>query len=434
MLTRIRLQNFKSWADSGWVELGGITGLFGANSSGKSSFLQAILLMKQTVDSPDREQVLDLGDERGLVELGAFEDLLHDQRSPLGLGFAWIFPEARFPRDGDVKREFEFETTIRRSETGNATLESFEYAIDSRRFIVESSPQRDLISFWLGGEVLLNREPVRSGTRKSYGFPTSVVELQAEFFNPRDYELLFEEQFNRIRYLGPLREHPRRGYTRTGVRPSDVGQRGEKVVDAILSNGDGSGSSEEQGERTLELVATWLKRLGLVESFEIEPVAPGHNLHQVWVRRSKGSRRVVLPDVGFGVSQILPVIALCFYAPSGSTVLLEQPEIHLHPSVQAGLADVLIDAMNRGVQIVVESHSEHLLRRLQRRVAEERVRPEDVRLYFVEHDGTRSSIRHLEMDTYGNIANWPEGFFGDDFDEIAAMAEAQWQRREDRRP
>lgn len=432
MLTRIRLQNFKSWADSGWVELGGITGLFGANSSGKSSFLQAILLMKQTVDSPDREQVLDLGDERGLVELGAFEDLLHDRSSPLGLGFAWNFPEVGLPSSHPSEQQFE--TTIRRSETGNATLERFEYAVDTRRFTVESSPPRDLISYRLGGAVLLDRVRVRSGTRKSYGFPTSVEELQAEAFNPRDHEFLFEEQFNRIRYLGPLREHPRRDYRRTGVRPSDVGQRGEKVVDAILSNGDGSGSPEEQGERTLELVAFWLKRLGLVESFEIEPVGPGNNLHQVWVRPSKGSRRVVLPDVGFGVSQILPVIALCFYAPPGSTVLLEQPEIHLHPSVQAGLADVLIDAMKRGVQIVVESHSEHLLRRLQRRVAEERVRPDEVRLYFVEHDGTRSSIRHLEMDTYGNISNWPEGFFGDDFDEIAAMAEAQWRRQEEAQP
>jgi predicted ATPase len=118
-------------------------------------------------------------------------------------------------------------------------------------------------------------------------------------------------------------------------------------------------------------------------------------------------------------------------------VLLEQPEIHLHPKVQSALADLFIEVVRskeggrqRHVQLIVESHSEHFLRRLQRRVAEEVIRPEEAALYFIEAgpDGA-SSIRNLELDEYGNIGNWPDGFFGDEVDDIAAMTEAAMTRR-----
>ena len=137
--------------------------------------------------------------------------------------------------------------------------------------------------------------------------------------------------------------------------------------------------------------------------------------------------------MGFGVSQILPVLTLCFYAPPGSIVILDQPDIHLHPSVQAGLADVFIDAWEkRGVQILFESHSEHLIRRLQRRIAEQKMRRDDVGLYFCtsEDDGS-SSLSHLAVDEFGNISNWPRDFFGDQFGEIAAMNEAALSRQGD---
>jgi len=154
-----------------------------------------------------------------------------------------------------------------------------------------------------------------------------------------------------------------------------MGQRGERVVEAILAARE-SGFRLSRGKgipkETLEKrVATWLKELGLIDSFLVEPISKeGGNIHRVKVRRSSNSPDVLITDVGFGVSQILPAIVLCYYAPQGSIIILEQPEIHLHPAVQAGLADVFIDAVRtRGVQIIFASHSEHLLRRLQRRVA-----------------------------------------------------------------
>jgi predicted ATPase len=179
-----------------------------------------------------------------------------------------------------------------------------------------------------------------------------------------------------------------------------------------------------------ERIASWLQELGLIDRFEVKPIAKGGKLFQVWVRRNPKAPDVLITDVGFGVSQILPVLALCYYAPEGSTLILEQPEIHLHPRVQAGLADVFIDAAKtRAVQIIVESHSEHLLRRLQRRIAEEQFLADEAALYFAETKDGESRLTTLELDLFGAIKNWPEGFFGDEFDEIAATSKAVLKRR-----
>jgi predicted ATPase len=156
-----------------------------------------------------------------------------------------------------------------------------------------------------------------------------------------------------------------------------MGRKGEKVIDAILSSRDRSENfklAKKKKKATLEeCIAHWLKELKLIEEFDVKPVAKGSNLYQVQVRRQDTSHPVLITDVGFGISQILPVLALCYYVPEGSTVVLEQPEIHLHPSVQSGLADVFIEVIKtRSIQIILESHSEHLLRRLQRRIAEGR--------------------------------------------------------------
>src|SRR5262249_46498369 len=144
-----------------------------------------------------------------------------------------------------------------------------------------------------------------------------------------------------------------------------------------------SPGSHKKKQTLQERVAYWLRELGLIHAFSVEPIAPGSNLYNVRVQKSPNSAFALLPEVGFGVSQVLPVLVLCYYVPEGSTILLEQPEIHLHPSVQSGLADVFVDVLkNRKVQVILESHSEHLLRRLQRRIAEEVLPNGDTSIYF----------------------------------------------------
>ena len=274
---------------------------------------------------------------------------------------------------------------------------------------------------------------------KCYGFADEV----SAYFQNADFvsalELELEKQFgSRLFYLGPLRSYPERQYTWQGSRPTDVGRSGERAVDAILaSRGRGRTNTRKLNSRgrairriTMEEhVAGWLKDLDLISDFDVKQISPDTDIYRVEVKRSQDSTPVLLTDVGFGVSQILPVLVLLAYVDEGSTVLLEQPEIHLHPAVQAGLADIIVEAATvRKVQVIIESHSEHLLRRLQRRVAEQKLTPDQVALYFCENTGAASDIKPLKLNTCGEITNWPTDFFGDPFGETAAIVEAGLQQ------
>ncbi len=134
------------------------------------------------------------------------------------------------------------------------------------------------------------------------------------------------------------------------------------------------------------------------------------------------------------MSQVLPVLVLCYYAPQGSTIILEQPEIHLHPAVQSVLADVFIDVIkNRNIQLIIESHSEHLLRRLQRRVAEEVLTPQQTALYFCDIQAGASHLNQLDLDMFGNIRNWPKDFFGDIAGDLVEMMDHGLERQINRK-
>lgn len=185
-----------------------------------------------------------------------------------------------------------------------------------------------------------------------------------------------------------------------------------------------------------EIIAWWLHELGLIDGFRVQEIAPGASLYRAYVKKDAKFPETLITDVGFGISQILPALVLLYYVPEGATVILEQPEIHLHPAVQSALADLIITVVkSRRVQVILESHSEHLLQRLLRRVAEGNksphmeIQPEDMRLYFCHAKFGESKLRRLDVNLFGGIENWPDDFFGDSFGDIAAREEAALSRR-----
>lgn len=439
MLTRLRLQNFKSWPSTGAIRLAPITGFFGANSSGKTSLLQSLLLLKQTADSADRGLALHFGDATTVVNLGDFTSVVyrHDIGNRLFIALDWtltkpfcVMDAAHEDREVAASPDLSFDTTITalNSATGRMPrvgVVEMGYGVGKVRFGMRRSEdgKGKYEIFSENGDFNFvqprGRPPTVPSPTKCYGFPDQVRAYYQNAGFLSDLELTFEEKLKQIYYLGPLRAYPERTYIWAGAQPTDMGRAGEEAVNAILSSRD-RGETISPGYRkrrvTLEqYVALWLQRLGLIAEFNVEPVAEGSQIFQVKVRKVSGGAEALITDVGFGVSQILPVVVLCFYVPEGSTIILEQPEIHLHPAVQAGLADVLIDAYRkRGVQVLVESHSEHFLRRLQRRIAEaELLSKDEVALYFCEIGEKGSVLIPLELDIFGNISNWPEDFFGD---------------------
>lgn len=450
MLKELTLKNFKLWKSIEAMQLAPITGLFGTNSSGKSSVLQALLLLKQTLESSDRSLPLHLGRERDYVELGSFRDVIwaHKEDALLSFAFRWELAEElaiKDPENPTVQLlrgdEMRFVTEIDSPDGEKLRVHRLGYQIGGKDFTLtrkEKNNQYQLSPTQQEEGFNFIRTPGRPwdlpAPFKFHGFPDQAITYyQNSAFLP-DLQHELEEQFSRLYYLGPLREYPKRRYVWSGGEPVDVGRHGERAVDALLAARERK-SYISRGPRkhywTLDrMLAHWLKEMDLISGFSVDRIAKGESIYEVRVQRMPDSASVSLTDVGFGVSQVLPVLVLCYYAKAGSTLLFEQPEIHLHPSVQSSLADLFIDvAQHRNIQIIVESHSEHLLNRLQRRMAEEEVCQDDLALYFCETGKDEAQLRPLETDSFGNIKNWPKDFFGDRFGETVARQEAALQRK-----
>ena len=450
MITKMFAQNFKSWKDTGEIRLAPITGLFGSNSSGKTSLMQLLLMLKQTAESSDRSQVLNLGGS--LVELGTFRDILyhHAETNTLKYGLSWKLPHQLKIDDPERKAKtllssdsLAYGAEIDENGSSRTTVKKMSYGFAGQNFgMVRQTKAKDKFDLFpekknSEGTFRFVRTPGRVWPLpppiNCYGFPDQVKAYYQNEAFLADFELELKNMFSRVFYLGPLREYPKREYTWAGSQPGDMGRKGERVVDALLASREKkekiSRGKGKKGFTVEEYVAYWLKELKLIHNFSVEQIKEGSNLYQVWVQKSSSSAKVLITDVGFGVSQILPVLTLCYYVPEGSILLMEQPEIHLHPSVQAGLADVFIDAIkSRNIQIILESHSEHLLKRLQRHIAEETLESSDAALYFCDMKEGRSVLRHLDLTMFGEITNWPENFFGDDFAEISAITRAKMER------
>ena len=454
MFTEMRVRNFKSWRDSGCIAMAPVTGLFGTNSSGKTSLLQALLLLKQTAESVDRRQVLNLGDDRSHMQLGVMTDIIynHDRDSRLNFDFSWDDPQlAKDLRtdlpEPDLHSEvgFSFGTEIGLDQKNGPYVEESSYTAENLRvryFRSLTNQKYDILVSIHGNEEYLQRHRGRPPSGfpppiRYYGFPDSVF---ARFQNS-DFLSYFPESlerlFDRLYYLGPLRQRPKRLYEWQGAVPSGVGISGGRAIEALLASDylPKIARRPDQHGRVIRnytirsVVQHWLRELQLAESFNIRPLVPDVGRYRVMIKPASDAPNVLLPDVGFGISQVLPVLVLLACVPEGSIVILEQPELHLHPSVQSGLADIILEtARVRRAQVIVESHSEHLLMRIQRRIAEEQYSKNDVALYFCSHTDGRSRIERLGLDEYGRIANWPREFFGDRMVEAGAMVEAGIRR------
>ena len=275
MITELRAQNFKSWQDTGRLQFAPLTGLFGANSSGKTSILQVLLMLKQTAERPsDWNGPLYFGDEGSLVNLGNFDAVIHKHKQDLSLNISvsWKsstvadinkyirFHNLKFPShvemlppsqgDRDRSEEISFSTNIAR-----AAMNNFYYKTDLYKF---DGQQPDLF--------------------RCYGLRAArnqIMEISSRF------EEAFENLFSRILYLGPLREYPQHRYTWEGDHPKGVGQYGEKMIPALLSGRIRLLSIDEQ-------IPKWLQRLELIDSYDVHPVTNAGRDYEFLIKQYKG--------------------------------------------------------------------------------------------------------------------------------------------------
>ena len=455
MLTALRLQNFKSWVDTGHIRLAPLTVIFGGNSAGKSSLGHLLLALKQTALSTDRKRALNLGDASTLIDLGTFADCLygHDLARKLEFAIAWRLPRALDVRNAmQITQRFSGDnlslhaTISADPKSIQPRTEQLTYTLsreDLEQLTVKVSSARSKYSLEATPMALV-RSPGRAWPieepEKFYRLSeTSLARFQNAGFLT-EFALETERVLRSLAYLGPLREAPRRMYQWSGDTPEDVGQMGQFAVPALLAAEEErrrlNVATRQKTQGFSEFIASQLKKLGMIQGFTVKPVAEGRKDYEVLVRTGSAGTEVKLTDVGVGVSQVLPALVQAFYCAPNATVWMEQPEIHLHPQVQAELADVFIDAIHarengvqRNVQLVIESHSEHFLNRLQRRIAEEKVGSNEVAIYFASRQSGGTRLEPLRLNIYGDIENWPDNFFGDDMADLTGRTVAAARRK-----
>jgi len=227
----------------------------------------------------------------------------------------------------------------------------------------------------------------------------------------------FYESLSRVYFLGPMRARAERT-TMVGQRVDNyVGPSGEHMAELLYDRED-----------LLAQVNEWCTRLGL--GYQVRMLTPqspdivisAGDFAVTALEDIRHDPPVLVSSraVGYGVGQLLPVIVQCLLS-NGGMVIVEQPEVHLHPRLQAAVGDLFVDTVNSGrAQLLVETHSEHLVLRTLRRVREGRLRAEDLAILYVDlHEDGAAFIRRLPVNAQGELEDgWPGGFFDERLQEV----------------
>lgn len=477
LLTQVELANFKAFKTRTAVPLAPLTLVYGANSAGKSSVLQSLLLLKQSLDSDA------LVTQGSMINVGGFKGLVHGHADEeVGIAFtygvlpswipasgtpdptllrrvAWAFA-ANSSGQGPVERysvefgEYGLGLTRDRESTDRYSAQRDDlagvfrgvatgtllYPFDARQRTDgdeaeqrtrlrsrESDARRALRNLETSGnenvslaapgllptsDAIFRRGPGESGSRED-GIVASYVNRTAKLVGGVSEEV--RQLLNSLIWLGPLRSAPQRVYDRadsTGT-PGD----GRHVAIYLFDHAT-----------VVEQVNDWLQRLEIPYTLDVIPVTAGNaanligDLVAIALTDTRTRVNVTPADVGFGISQVLPIVVELL-ARRDSIIAIEQPETHLHPRLQARLADLLIDATQeggQGNQLVVETHSEHLMLRVQRRIREGALDPKNVAVVYVDQaaDG-ETTVKQLRLNEQGEFLDeWPHGFFDERLDEL----------------
>ena len=433
-LTAISVQGFKSLAEESRIEVRPLTILAGANSSGKSSMMQPLLLMKQTLEaSYDPGPLLLDGPNAKFTSVDQF--ISHFQKNANDQAFSVEIEHAEYPT---LKVVFSL-TKERVLEITEMKMKRDERALYLRPNLSSkkikkafSTLNKNRIKWPKGLEFGVVRDRcflkiIRDTTSSLRGI-TSSLRDPGNFFRLFSFDLFMRGMFhatdiydllirNAIHVPG-LRGNPERVYKTTATGPDFPGTF-ENYVASVVARW------ETKNDDRLDQLEEMLATLGL--TWKIATKAVDYTQIELLVGRlpqpKSADGLVNIADVGFGVSQVLPVLVALLIAEPGRLVYLEQPELHLHPRAQYALAKILAESAKRGVKLVVETHSALLLLKVQTLVAEGNLDPELVKLHWFSRNDENgmTSIQSADLDENGAFGDWAE-----DFGDIELMAEGAY--------
>jgi predicted ATPase len=443
-ITRFGLRNFKAFRYLEDIELKPLTLLVGANSSGKSSIFQSLLLLKQSLLSSGSAPLKFDGE---WVRLGGFASVISDFDPSRILEYRLQLRSRGLPSvttpSGETVLSFESSST-----SGSARLKELATRLAGPGFAGFEAMRLDQDTLMIGDRAFGGLELYDVGSGKLFEFdsavqlvvgaqPDATEALSALLVHRFFLREIGTELSHRLDYLGPVRADPRPFYP-VSEEP-EVGTRGEGAVPYLLKHKDDVvpfvlASSEKTLRHAplLRAINEWLAHMRVTPGLAIAPVES--IAYTAFVRRwEANSRPVNLAQVGFGVSQLLPVLIQGLRKPADAWILFEQPEIHLHPRLQAELGDFFLACARTGKTLMVETHSDHMVHRIRRRIAEDATGElaDMVQILFV-HAGTEdnpgSYVEPLRVAPDGSIENWPDDFLQDSADEALAILRARQAR------
>lgn len=454
MLNSIAIKNFKAFGKKATIPLTPLTILSGPNNSGKSSLLHALLILKQTHESDSDYPLCAVG---RYGSFGAYRELAHDralrtlditlnlllpQEIPLEFaGKAFGVSKHGMRRDSRIDLQAHLGLSFTEDadnecgfKLGNSTL---------KLTIPEAKRNPSLV--WNSKKILNVRDTqgassLNGASLHLLNFWPNHIEKKGGVYGPSLLPAIFngamcrmQRYFDDISYLGPLREDPHRYYLLDKEFVSDLGPRGENTWNALAHSPVRRVSFfdlKRHGIREMSLldaVNWWLRYCGIADQIKTKKRS-GDPIYQVLLRGSfKGTKSIV--DLGFGVSQILPVLVMGLLGGRDGLQLYEQPEIHVHPAIQAQLADFFMSIAKSGRQVLLETHSEHIINRIRTRILEEKVRQDEISILFLGKDSKyNSTFEKIKFRGDGQIANWPPGFFDTHIGEVKAQNKALRKR------
>ncbi|MGI8336747.1 DUF3696 domain-containing protein [Actinomadura scrupuli] len=411
-LVNLSLRNYRCFAERQDVELRPITVVLGKNNSGKSALVRAPIIL-QTGIRNDHSTPLDL--EQFGDDAPDFIDLVNGRVEVRNIfvGLGMTGPEGEEYALNAVIQDLPDEYIQRvvnwSLRSGGDTV-AYEWSIsaDSEE-LEESEPQPYQRTDDDTDLTLLNFRGL---------VPTELPDGDAPWF---DAERI-RSSFGLVRHLGPFRLKPKR-LVRLPTREPVQDEFGSRAAEILVFH------HVRRKGRLIEKVNEYLRAPLPAWELEVRPHLDGYMIGL----QSRKNPKLWVPatESGTGIAQILPFLvrrAQDELSPPEQDILeiIEEPELHLHPSAQAMLADLYIRAVdNQRVRFLVETHSEPFLLRLRRRVAEGQLDADRLALYFIDDDGESSVVRQINVDELGNVDYWPEGIFEESFEEVRALAEAQ---------
>ncbi|MFX1370009.1 MAG: AAA family ATPase [Promethearchaeota archaeon] len=414
-IVQFAIRGFKSVCDKIDLAIKPITVLAGANSSGKSSIMQPLLLLKQTIES-----VFDSGPmmiDGPNVKFRNASELLSRFKTIADSFEIWI-------TIADLDDEFTsyrwvFERTPRRY----AGLDIREFQVTTADYNYTITPDMKLKQF-IDQDARFSESKLKDGrliVQRNRAYLDHFIVIPREGADERIMRLAplsdriprglkslevhpVDNVIRNIIHLPAFRGNPLRDYPMAGVSAFYPGTF-ENYIAAILLQW----RNTPRGRSRIQALNKDLEHLELTSKIRMRRLSDTRT--QIEVQRKKARSYASIADVGFGVSQILPVLVALHTAISGQLVYVEQPELHLHPRAQWRLAKVIAEASNRGVRVVVETHSSLLLLGIQTLIAEGSFSPESVVLHwFTLDENGMTAVDSVSPAIDGSIGDWPEDF------------------------